>query len=143
MRLRVLAPTQIVVDEEVARVSAESLNGAFTILPRHIDYATVIVPGILSFRRLVGPGRPGVPHPGVDGRTDHYVAVDEGILVKRGRVVHVSTRNAVSGTSLESLRSAVRAMFEELDDEERQARNALARLELGFSRRYLELSANR
>jgi F-type H+-transporting ATPase subunit epsilon len=140
MRLRVLAPTHIAVDEEVSRVSAESPDGAFTILPRHIDYATVLVPGILSYRLQTGYGRPGLPSPGAEL---HYVAVDEGILVKRGRVVNVSTRNAVSGTDLESLRAAVTEMFTELDDEERQARNALARLELGFSRRYLELSTNR
>lgn len=141
MRLRVLAPTEIVVDEEVSRVSAEAPNGSFTILPRHIDYATVLVPGILSFRVRTGPGHPGPSDDG--GRADHYLAVDEGMLVKRGRVVHVSTRSAVAGHSLEELRAAVTERFRDLDEEERQARNALARLELGFSRRYLELSRSR
>lgn len=141
MRLRVLAPIEIVVDEEVSRVSAEAPSGSFTILPRHIDYATVLVPGILTFRVHTAYGHPGPPH--LAGGADHYVAVDEGILVKRGRVVHVSTRSAVRGPSLEELRAAVTDKFEDLDDEERQARSALARLELGFSRRYLELSRNK
>ncbi|NPV07385.1 MAG: F0F1 ATP synthase subunit epsilon [Anaerolineae bacterium] len=125
MRLRVLTPSEVVVDEEVEKVSAEAPNGSFTLLPRHIDFATALVPGLLTFRSK--------------DSGEHYLAIDEGILVKRQAEVRVSTRDAVRGPSLEGLREAVRERFHQLDEDERQARTALAKLELGFARRYLEL----
>lgn len=125
MRLKVLLPTQVVVDERVARVRAEAENGSFTLLPRHIDFVAALTPGILSFNP--------------DGEEEQYLAIDEGILVKRGPEVLVSTRNAVRGPDLEHLREAAVQRFTILDEHERKARTAIARLEASFVRRYLEL----
>ena len=49
MRLTVLLPTEILVDEEVVKVVAEAQNGSFCLLPRHIDFVAALVPGLLSF----------------------------------------------------------------------------------------------
>jgi len=49
MNLKILLPTEILLDEEVTKVSAEAENGSFTLLPNHIDFVTAIVPGILFF----------------------------------------------------------------------------------------------
>lgn len=125
MRLKVLAPSGIMLEEEVSKVLTEGEEGAFTLLPRHIDYATTLVPGILTY--VTAEERQG------------FVAVDEGVLVKRGREVLVSTRNAVLGDDLESLRQAVDEQFRALDEEEKRARTALAKLEASFVRRYMDL----
>jgi F-type H+-transporting ATPase subunit epsilon len=85
MRLRILIPTGIVADEEVDKVSAEAANGAFTLLPRHVDFVTALVPGLLSFEP--------------NGGGTEVLAVDEGILVKRGAEVFVSVRRAFRGRS--------------------------------------------
>ncbi len=37
MRLKVLLPTKVLVDEPVTKISAQDGTGAFTLLPRHID----------------------------------------------------------------------------------------------------------
>lgn len=125
MRLKVLAPSGIMLEEEVSKVLTEGEEGAFTLLPRHIDYATTLVPGILTY--VTAEVREG------------FMAVDEGVLVKRGREVLVSTRNAVLGDDLESLRQAVDEQFRALDEEEKRARTALAKLEASFVRRYMDL----
>ncbi len=65
--------------------------------------------------------------------------MDNGILVKCGSEVLVSTRNAVRSADLKSLRKTVQEHFVVLDDRERRARSALVRLEADFVRRYLEL----
>ena len=49
MRLKVLLPTKILIDEEVTKVVAEAEDGSFCILPRHIDFVSALVPGIFSF----------------------------------------------------------------------------------------------
>lgn len=125
MRLTVLLPTEVLVDEDVAKVVAEAQNGFFGLLPRHVDFVAALVPGILSFTD--GEGRV------------QYLAVDEGVLVKCGRDVRVSVLNAARGDSLGDLRDTVASRFRELDDEQRSARTALGRLEAGALRRFLEL----
>jgi len=125
MRLRVLLPTEVLVDEETAKVIAEGENGAFCLLPRHIDFVAALVPGLLSFCDLEG--------------RESFAAIDEGILVKCDRDVSISTLNGVRGTNLAELETLVEERFLELDEHERKARTALARLEAGTLRGFLEL----
>lgn len=125
MRLQVLLPSRILIDREVKKVSAESVHGMFVVLPRHIDFATSLAPGLLAF---------------VDNADEeHFLAVDEGVCVKRGDALFVAAANAIHGPALDELRAAVEADFRTLDQQERKARQALARLEADFIRRYLEL----
>ncbi len=124
MRLRVLLPTELLIDAEVVKVVAEAPNGWFCMLPRHIDFVAALVPGILLFTGPTGEER--------------LLAVDEGTLVKRGRDVLVSVTNAVTGEDLGGLQQAVDLNFRILDEEARAARTALARLEAGALRRLLE-----
>ena len=127
MRLTVLLPGRVTVDDEVTKVVAEAENGSFCLLPRHVDFVAALVPGV-----LVAVTRDGV---------DRFVGLDEGILVKCGGDVLVSTRRAVLGEDLTSLEERVEAEFLTLDERERAARSALARLEAGVVRRFLELEA--
>lgn len=124
MRLKVLLPSEVLLDEPVRKIVAEAHDGWFAILPRHVDLVTALVPSVLIF----------VNAEGVEG----FVGIDEGILVKCGADVHISTRSAVRGDDLHSLRREVHAQFLELDDRERAARSALARLEAGVVRRFIE-----
>jgi F-type H+-transporting ATPase subunit epsilon len=127
MNLKIALPTRLLFDGEVSKVSGEAANGSFTLLPRHIDFATALVPGILFFDTLG------------EETEEIFYAVDEGILVKCGPDVLISTRNAVRSGDLASLHRTVREHFETLDEQERRARSALIRLEADFVRRYLEL----
>jgi len=125
MHLKVLLPTEVLVDEQVLKVIAEAENGSFCLLPRHIDFVAALVPGILSFYTLDGG--------------EYFAAVDEGILVKCDREVLVSTLNGVRGSDLNHLQLLIEERFLELDEHERRARTALARLEAGTLRSFREL----
>jgi F-type H+-transporting ATPase subunit epsilon len=127
MRLRIALPTGLLYNGEIRKVSAEAVNGAFMMLPRHIDFVTVLVPCILFFETAE------------EKSEEIFFAVDKSILVKRGPDVLVSTRNAVRSKDLASLRNTVHEHFEVLDEQERRARSALARMEADFVRRFLEL----
>lgn len=124
MKLKVLLPTQVLVDKEVSKVTAEAENGYFTLLPRHIDFVAALVPGLLSYE--------------AEGR-ERFLAVDEGVLVKCGSEVMVSTRNAIEGGELGELERIVEEKFKILDDKEKTARSAIAKIEAGFIRRFLEV----
>lgn len=50
MRLTVWLPSQVLMRKEVTRIRAEAENGWFGLLPRHIDFVTALVPGILRFK---------------------------------------------------------------------------------------------
>lgn len=125
MKLTVLLPTGVLVDQEVTKVTAEAENGSFCLLPRHIDFLAALVPGLLSFENGTGD--------------EEFLAVDEGILVKCGPDVKVSTRNAVRGVPLGQLRQAVKERFHILDERERQAREVLAKLEADLVVRFVRM----
>jgi len=125
VHLIVLLPTEVLVDEDVTKVVAEAPNGYFGLLPHHVDFVAPLVPGILSFATR-------------DGRLEH-VAIDEGILVKCGVDVRVSVMNGARGGDLPELQHTVHARFRRLDDDQRTARAAIARLEAAALRRFVEL----
>ena len=128
MRLKVLLPTEVLIEEDVTKVIAEAHNGFFCLLPRHVDFVAAIVPGILSFETNRG--------------REEFLAVDEGILIKCGQEVFVSTRNAVQGPDLGRLKRTVIEKFETLDEREKTARSVMAKIEAGFVRRFLEIQGH-
>lgn len=125
MKLKVLLPTEVLIDEEVNRVTAEAENGSFCLLPRHIDFVAALVPGLLSFVSAEDK--------------EEFLVVDEGILVKCGPQITVSTRNAVLGPDLGTLKQMLREQFRILDEHERMARSAVVKLEADFVRRFTEM----
>ena len=76
--------------------------------------------GVLSFRQPDG--------------TLRYLGLDNGVLVKCGQTVSVSAYNGVIGDELEALEALVESRYHRLDEAERKARTALARLEAGALR---------
>lgn len=124
-RLRIVAARRVEVDTRARRLVAEGGEGSFGILPRHADYVTVLVPGILVYE--TGDG------------VEHVLGVDAGALVKQGEDVRVAVPAAVRGEDLEGLRDAVEARFRRLDEQGEQARAALGRLESHLWRRFTDL----
>ncbi|OPY48868.1 MAG: F0F1 ATP synthase subunit epsilon [Methanosaeta sp. PtaU1.Bin112] len=121
MRLKVLLPMRIFLDQEVTKVIAEAANGSFCLLPKHIDFVAVLVPGIISFESERGV---------------EYIAADEGVLVKRAHEVRVSTRRAVRSRDLGELKSIVEREFRTLDEKEKKTRSILAKLEADFAKSF-------
>jgi F-type H+-transporting ATPase subunit epsilon len=125
VRLKVLLPTRVLIDQPVRKVVAEAENGSFGLLPRHVDFVAPLAPGLLSFQSADGE--------------DRFLAIDQGILVKQGAQVLVSTPRAAEAADLGELRETVEREFRSLEDRERQTRSALARLQSDIVRRFMEL----
>ncbi|EAZ88417.1 F0F1 ATP synthase subunit epsilon [Crocosphaera chwakensis] len=125
MKLKVLIPNKVFLVEEVEQVNAEAKNGAFGLLSNHIDFVTALTPSILSYRSLQGE--------------EVFMAIDEGILVKCGQTVMVSTGRAVKDANLDRLHQTVAEEFLQLNEQQKMTRTAIARLESGLARGIVEI----
>jgi F-type H+-transporting ATPase subunit epsilon len=125
MRVTLRLPTRILFEGQATHLSAVAPNGAFGILPNHIDFVTALVPSVLLLRLADG--------------TEEFFGLDEGLLIKRGHGVSVAAMRGVRGDDLDTLKDTVEASFVQMDEEERQARSALSRLEADIMRRFAEL----
>lgn len=140
MTLRILRPEKVLLERRVRKVVAEGESGSFGLLPRHVDFVEALVPGILTFEPAAPHAEGGGEADGPDATPeDVFVAVDEGVLVKCGRTVYVSVRNAVVGPELGTLEDTVRERFQRIDEREGAMRTALARMESEVIRSFVEL----
>ncbi len=126
MRLRVLLPFGVFADEhDVVRIVAETSAGSLGLLPHRLDCVAALVPGILNFES--------------SAHGDVFMAVDEGVLVKTGADVRISARRAIGGSDLAQLRDAVAREFVQRQSQDNDVHAVMARLEVGFLRRFAEL----
>ena len=75
----------------------------------------------------------------VSNAPTRYIAVDEGVLVKVGNQVRVSVRDAHADNNLEQLTAHVSQQLQARQEQEREMRTALTRLESGFMQGIKEL----
>lgn len=125
MHLKVLLPFRVFAEKSgVSRIVADTRAGSFGFLPHRRDCVAALAPGILIFETAQ------------DGEI--FLAVDEGVLVKTGREVLVSVRNAIAGTDLGQLHAVVEQEFRNLNQREQSVRSVMAKMESGFIRRLAE-----
>ncbi|MCE5226322.1 MAG: F0F1 ATP synthase subunit epsilon [Porphyromonadaceae bacterium] len=116
MDLKILLPYKIYADiKNVDRIVAETNEGFFGLLPQRLDCVASLVPGIFMYE--------------TDKGEIHYIAIDEGILVKAGTEVLVSVRNAIGGTDIGQLHNSIKKEYVKLDDYERSVRSVMAKIE--------------
>lgn len=125
MNLKVLLPSEVFLAAEVTKVVAEAENGFFCLMPQHVDFTAILIPSVFSFTTADGG--------------EQYLAVDVGTLVKKGNEILVSTRSAYQSPELGHLKDVVIRQFEEIDEREKKARAAAAKLEVDLLRRFMEL----
>ena len=119
INLKVFLPFRVfAVVKNVSRVVVETNEGSYGLLPQRLDCVLALVPGIFTYETEEG----GM----------HYLAVDEGLLVKAGTQVLMSVRNAFGGTDLGKLHETVEKEFMNLDESEKNVRSVMAKMESGF-----------
>ncbi len=123
MKLKILLPSGVFLDCEADKIVAECKRGGFCLLPNHIDMATALSAGILTYF-----------HQGKETN----LAVDTGVLIKKGDLVRISSRAAVEG-EIGKLESEVDHMLDDASEAEKAARTTVAKLEAGFVRSLIEV----
>lgn len=97
MKLIIVTPLEIVVDEDFTSLRAEDPSGGFGILPGHAPFLTALAISIVSWRQ---------------GAVERFCALRGGTLrVTGGTTVTITTREAVRGDDLATLDAEVLARF--------------------------------
>lgn len=127
MDLKILLPNKVFAEHKnVLRINVETLEGYYGILSNRRDCSAVLTPGILTFETEL--------------RKESFVAIDQGVFVKKGNDVFVSVRRAIQGDGLSQLRNAVKTEFLTLDEKQQEIRFAMNKLESSFLQRLTEFS---
>lgn len=130
MNLKILLPFKILATlADVSRIIADTLEGSIGLLPHRLDCVAALVPGILTY---------------TTGKNDTcYMALDQGVLIKRGEDVLIAVRRGIAGTGLNELHQTVIREFLTLDGQERESRSVVAKMESTLIGRLVELHRER
>ena len=123
MRLQIVTPLSVVVDEDIDSLRAEDASGSFGILPGHAPFLTALAVSIVSWRR---------------NEKERFCAVRGGVITVGGDVgIAIATREAVAGDDLATLDTDVLARYLSDADEERTDHVETVRLQLNAIRRII------
>ncbi len=125
MRVAIHLPGGTLYEGDALRLTAEASDGAFGLLPNHVDLVAALVPSVLLVAEAGGDER--------------VFGIHEGLLVKKGADVSVAVRRGVESADLGRLRASVGDCFATQVDEERVARTALSRMKADMVRRFIGL----
>jgi F-type H+-transporting ATPase subunit epsilon len=121
MRLRIVTPLSVVVDEDTSALRAEDASGSFGILQGHAPFLTALTIGVVSWRQA---------------ERNRFCAVRGGALsVTEDASVHITTREAVVGDDLATLDAEVLDGFRREADAERVEHVETVQLQLNAIRR--------
>jgi F-type H+-transporting ATPase subunit epsilon len=118
IRLRVVTPRRLMLDDVVDEVTAPGALGEFGVLPNHIAFLTLLVPGEMSYK---------------EGTTRHYLAVSGGYAEVLDNVMTVLAPAAEFAGEIDTSRARQAKEFAEvrigeLNYEDREFKTAEAAL---------------
>ena len=125
MNLKVMTPYSVVLNTPVSQVTVEAVDGFFTLKPKHMDFVNALKAGILTYKK--------------EGK-ELFVACNRGVVVKNGEEVSVSTPLAILGESLDDLKKKIAIDFQAMEEERKEVRLSMARLEVGLTKGLANLS---
>ena len=126
MNLKVMTPYSVALNTPVSQVTVDALDGFFTLKPKHIDFVDALKAGIISYKK--------------DGN-EAFVACNRGVIVKKGDEVSISTPLAILGKNLDELKKKISIDFQNMEEERKEIRVSMARLEVGLTKGLASLSA--
>jgi F-type H+-transporting ATPase subunit epsilon len=120
MRLHIVTPLSVIVDEQIDSLRAEDASGGFGILPGHAPFLTALAVSIVSWR---------------SGAVERFCAVRGGVLTVTGATLAIATREAVTGDDLATLDADVLMQFQADADAERVEHVEAVQLQMNAIRR--------
>ena len=119
MDMKILLPFKVFIEtKNVSSITIETSEGSYGILPHRLDFVAALVAGIFTYE--------------IESEGPKYIAVGEGVMIKAGRQVLVSVRNAIGGADLGKLADMVKKDFNRQDENKAEVHSVMAKLEGGF-----------
>jgi len=125
LKLKIITPQKIVLEENVVSVTAPSLAGEITILPHHTNLFSLLNEGIVKIKKE---------------KTEDFLAIGGGYLETDGETVNVLVSRAYGQDEIDekltqdAVSKAKNILKESKSDAERQQANAVIRRSLIDSR---------
>lgn len=126
MIFKVFSPIGVLLDTEIQKVDFEAIDGFFTLLPKHVDFVTALKTGILTYT--------------TSDKKEHFMACNQGVLVKKGDEVHLSTKLGILDDNLEQLKKTIEIDFKEMEEARKETNKTMARLEVGLTKGLMQLN---
>ena len=128
MELCVHSPLGILLEQDILSVTVETLDGYYTLLPKHVDFAAVLTSGIVSYKTLA--------------EQEKYLACHQGIVVKKAGRVTISVQGGILADSLPELQQQIALEAKQNEQQRKELNTAMARLELGVIRGFQKLKGD-
>ena len=125
MNLKVMTPYSVALNMPVSQVTVDAVDGFFTLKPKHMDFINVLKPGIVTYKK---------------DNKEFFIACNRGVVVKRGDEVSISTPLAILGENLNELKKKIAIDFQAMEEERKEVRVSMARLEVGLTKGLASLS---
>jgi alternate F1F0 ATPase F1 subunit epsilon len=118
-------PPEVSGNMRLKAVSFEALDGYRTLLPKHVDFVSILAAGIICYE--------------TEGGAMKYAACHQGVVVKKGKDVNISAQGIVKADTLEELRQMIELDFKQNEEHRKELNTAMARLEIGLVRGFQQL----
>ena len=125
MNLKVMTPYSVALNTPVSQVTLDAVDGFFTLKPKHVDFVDVLKAGIITYKK---------------DNKDFFIACNHGVVVKKGNEVSISTPLAILGENLDELKKKIVIDFQNMEEERKEVRVSMARLEVGLTKGLASLS---
>lgn len=118
LKLKVITPKKIALEEEILSVTAPTESGEITVLPRHMNLFTLLVEGIIKIKKTSG---------------EDYLAIGGGYLQTDGKEINILVSRAYGQDEIDeqmtarAIEEAKKIISQSKDIRERSEANALLR----------------
>lgn len=129
MELCVYSPLGILLEQDILSVTLETLDGYYTLLPKHVDFAAVLTSGIVSYKTV--------------DEKEKYLACHQGIAIKKASRVTLTVQGGILADSLPELQQQIAFEAKQNEQQRKELNTAMARLELGVIRGFQKLRGDR
>lgn len=119
MNLRIMMPYTVAFNGSVSQITLDAIDGFFTLKPKHMDFINALKTGIISYKK---------------DEKEFFIACSGGVIVKKGEDVFISTPMAILGENLDELKKKIAIDFQNMEEERKEVRVSMARLEVGLTK---------
>ena len=121
---RIITPKAIKSVENISFFRAEDKSGSFGILPRHIEFLTILEPAIAIAA--------------IEGK-EHYYAFNGGVLSFKNNALTVTAKEFVQSDKVSELLVMIERSFKEQEEKEHLFSDNIENLQKAFIKKLIEM----
>jgi len=121
---RIITPQAVETVKNISFFRAEDRSGSFGILPRHIEFLTILEPSIAIAA--------------IEDR-EHYYAFNSGVLSFKNNALTITAKEFVQSDNISKLLEMIKHTFKEQEEKERLFRDSIENLQKAFIKKLIDM----